>query len=436
MMVEQLDGKTKKDLAFLAKLKQVDGWHRMTKAGLVSALRRILAVERQRQQAENDADRVSKATESLLVNAGNSVVRTAMIQQYRRQSKQQLIAAARQKGITNWRALRKEELVQTLVRLALAGEVATSNPAVANGHATVRALNRRTNGLATENPVGRLQESSAPTSPVELPKPERKDRIVALVRDPYWLHVYWELTQQSIQRTQAALGPEWYSAKPNLRLIDVTSEDTTNCSEVVTRDVPIHGGVNNWYLEAVNPPRSFRVDIGYLTQRGRFFTLARSNIVRTPRPGISHQIDGNWQSVQDECERIYAMSGGFDPNVGTAELRQLFEEQLRRPLSSGSLGEYGAGALANAGRAGFHFELDAELIVYGRTDPAAFVTVQNAPVQLRPDGTFTLRFSLPEGRQIIPGVARTANGLEERTVILAIERNTKELEPMVHDGQD
>lgn len=434
MMVEQLDGKKKKDLAFLAKLKQVNGWHRMTKASLVNALRRILAGERQHPLVDTAADRGNSLSDPPLAGARHNGSRGAMIQQFRSQSKQQLIAAARQNGITNWRTLRKEELVQILARLALASDSANGRPVVANGHAAVRALNRRTNGLA-DHAVDR-REDSTPAAPDDLPKRERKDRIIALVRDPYWLHVYWELTQQSIQRTQAALGPEWYSAKPNLRLLDVTSEDTTNCSELVARDVPIHGGVNNWYLEVPHPPRSFRVDIGYLTQRGRFFTLARSNIVRTPRPGISHQIDGNWQSVQDECERIYAMSGGFDPNAGTAELRQLFEEQLRRPMSSGTLGEYGAGALEDAGRAGFHFELDAELIVYGRTDPAAFVTVQNAPVQLRPDGTFTLRFSLPEGRQIIPGVARTANGLEERTVILAIERNTKELEPMVHDGQD
>ena len=44
-----------------------------------------------------------------------------------------------------------------------------------------------------------------------------------------------------------------------------------------------------------------------------------------------------------------------------------------------------------------------------------------------------MRFSLPDSRQIIPAVAASADGVEERTIVLAIERNTKHLEPMIHE---
>jgi hypothetical protein len=47
-----------------------------------------------------------------------------------------------------------------------------------------------------------------------------------------------------------------------------------------------------------------------------------------------------------------------------------------------------------------------------------------------------MRFSLPEGRQIIPAVATSPDGVEERTIVLAVERNTKHLEPMIKDGND
>jgi hypothetical protein len=57
-------------------------------------------------------------------------------------------------------------------------------------------------------------------------------------------------------------------------------------------------------------------------------------------------------------------------------------------------------------------------------------------VQLRTDGTFTVRFSMPDSRQIIPAVASSADGIEERTIVLAVERNTKELEPMIHDNNE
>jgi hypothetical protein len=81
----------------------------------------------------------------------------------------------------------------------------------------------------------------------------------------------------------------------------------------------------------------------------------------------------------------------------------------------------------------FFFEIDAKLIVFGRTDPAAHLTLNNDPIKLNPDGTFRMTFNLPDSRQIIPAVAASADGVEERTIVLAVERNTKHLDPMIHD---
>ena len=50
-------------------------------------------------------------------------------------------------------------------------------------------------------------------------------------------------------------------------------------------------------------------------------------------------------------------------------------------------------------------------------------------VSLRPDGTFTVRFRLPDSRQVIPCVATSPDGGEERLIVLAIERNTRRMDP-------
>ena len=113
----------------------------------------------------------------------------------------------------------------------------------------------------------------------------QKDRIVVLTRDSYWLHAYWELSRTTLARAQAALGQDWHAARPILRLMDVSSEDTTSAAERHVRDIPIHGGVNNWYIDVIEPPRSYRIDIGYLSRRGKFYVLARSNVVTTPKAG-------------------------------------------------------------------------------------------------------------------------------------------------------
>ena len=233
-------------------------------------------------------------------------------------------------------------------------------------------------------------------APRDLPAGYGKDRIVVMVRDPYWLHCYWELTRQAIQRAEAALGQDWHASKPILRILDVSSRGPNGAGEKAVRDIDIHGGCNNWYIDVNNPPCSFRIDIGYLSRSGRFYVLARSNVVSTPRAGVSDVLDQNWADIDaKKADRIFAMSGGFDPiGAGSSlELKELFEERLRRPLHSPAVTSFGSGHLMSAPKSRqFWFQLDAELIVYGATEPNARVTLQGQPVKLRNDGTFTMRF--------------------------------------------
>jgi hypothetical protein len=356
-------------------------------------------------------------------------------------SKKALVVMARAHGLAGWHAMRKDELVAAMVavnrKMRRKARAASARPQPQ----LAAARNTSANGTSAEEVVERSKfDVGIPTKdlsakvPKDLPTGYGKDRIVCMVRDPYWLHCYWELTRQAIQRAEAALGQDWHGSKPMLRLLDVSNRDITNTAESVIKDIDIHGGCNNWYIEVSKPPRSFRVDIGYLSRHGQFYVLARSNVVTTPRAGVSDLIDENWADLDSKkADRIYAMSAGFDPTASSLELKQLFEERLRRPMGSPAVTSFGSGALHLGKQRRFWFHLDAELIVYGATEPNARVTLQGEPVKLRSDGTFTMRFSLPDSRQIIPANAVSPDGVEERTVVLAVERNTKELEPLVHD---
>jgi hypothetical protein len=377
-------------------------------------------------------------------------------------SKKDLLEMARKKGIVGWHAMNKEELVEALAHLTLKSTSKPNGSHKVNGTHKINGLHksniaergRKTSHARAQSAVARDTSSEekvesskfdvgVPTRdlsakvPKDLPAGYGKDRIVVMVRDPYWLHSYWELTRNAIQRAEAALGQEWHTARPILRVLDVSSNGTTSTSESTVRDIDIHGGCNNWYIDVQNPPRSYRVDIGYLSRAGRFYVLARSNVVSTPRAGVSDVIDENWSDIDSKkADRIYAMSGGFDPSASSLELKQLFEERLRRPLGSPAVTSFGSGGFPLGKGRKFWFQLDAELIVYGATEPNSRVTLQGEPVKLRPDGTFTMRFSLPDSRQIIPAVATSPDGVEERTIVLAVERNTKQLEPMIHDGNE
>lgn len=353
-------------------------------------------------------------------------------------SKKALAGMARVQGIAGWHAMRKDQLIRALASSAKKTKTASATQPVAQARRPAasdprssrsRDRNGKHNGHSKSNPA-----PIAPGAARPLPHGCDKDRIITMVRDPFWLHVYWELSRSTLTRAQAALGQEWHTARPILRISDVTSDDATPASEQHVRDIPIHGGVNNWYVDVSSPCRSYRVDIGYLSRRGKFYVLARSNVVTTPKAGTSDMFDQNWAGMERDCERIFHQSGGNGHAGLHSALRDLFEERLRRPMNSQSLQGL-ASAFTPIGKK-FHFEVDAELVVFGSTEPNAKVTLQGEPVQVRADGSFTVRFGLPDARQIIPAVATSVDGVEERTIVLAVERNTKELEPTIHDANE
>lgn len=365
---------------------------------------------------------------------------------------------AKRRGVAGWHAMRKDQLIKALVRMARAKAAQNGHATGKNGHlpkpvtrreSPTAAVAAKANGRAQEpiakprNPqmLRKLAEAKAKLTKykdlAQLSNGDAngpvKDRLVVMVRGPHWLHAWWQLSRHSVTRAQAALAQEWHAARPVLRLYEVSVGATTSSAERPVRDIEVHGGVHDWYIDVKEPPQSHRLDIGYLAPSGKFFGLARSNTVTTPKSGASDSIDENWTEVSENFDKIFAMSGGYESHAA-GELQELFEERLRRPMGSPMVTQYGAGieSLLPKKR-GFHFEVDAELLVFGSTEPDAHVTLQGEPVKLRPDGTFTMRFSLPNCRQVIPAVAATRDGFEQRTVVLAVERNTKTMEPLLRD---
>ncbi len=67
---------------------------------------------------------------------------------------------------------------------------------------------------------------------------------------------------------------------------------------------------------------------------------------------------------------------------------------------------------------------DAELIIYGATEPDATVTIAGRPVQLNPDGTFRFHLSFQDGLIDFPILAIAADGEQSRSVHMTFTRET------------
>lgn len=72
----------------------------------------------------------------------------------------------------------------------------------------------------------------------------------------------------------------------------------------------------------------------------------------------------------------------------------------------------------------FWFKVNAELIIYGSTEPDAQVTLGGRPIRLRDDGSFSFRFSLPDGDFELPALAVKADGSDQRAARLQFQRTT------------
>lgn len=277
--------------------------------------------------------------------------------------------------------------------------------------------------------------SSAPNP--ALPTEYGKDRVVVLVRDPHWIHCYWELTRQTMNRAQTALGQEFEGAQTALRLVKLGDRDC-GLGEQIVREFHLPDGARNWYVDVPEPGTDYCVDVGYRSKNGRFYCMGRSNAVSTPRVAWGDQVENAWAEQDNrDAERLFALSGGLQPHAGSAELRHFFEEKLGHNPGSPTVTSLGSGGFGFLGKErNFTFTLDADLVVHGSTEPSAKVTFQGEPIPLRPDGTFSLRFRLADGRHIMPAVSVSCTGMEERTIVLAIERNTKTLEPVVHEEEE
>jgi uncharacterized protein len=364
-------------------------------------------------------------------------------------SHKDLAQMAKRGGVRGWHSMRKDQLVKALLT-ASDSKAKPSSSSSTKATPARRSLqnkpasrqeSRKSNGRVQRHLTqirAKLERFKNLSSEGNKSKAKKmKERIVVMVRDPYWLHAYWEIKRRSVERVQAAMSQDWHTARPYLRLLEVHDGGTSTTSERVVRDIQVHGGVCNWYVHVDKSPASYRLELGYLGTAGRFYPLVRSNVVTTPEPGSSDVIDENWIDVAENFDKIYAMSGGYSPDNNSLELQELFEERLRRPMGSPMVTRYGSGnpGLLATPR-NFKFEVDAEMIVYGITNPDTHVSLRGEPVKIRPDGTFTVRMSLPNQRQVIPVVASSANGAEQRTIVLAVERNTKVMEPVVREANE
>ena len=235
-----------------------------------------------------------------------------------------------------------------------------------------------------------------------------------MVKDPWWLFAYWEIQPATERSARGQLLPhEVAGLQSILRVYDVTDGDGTPPLSQRSCDISLSGLATNWYIHTNAPGRSFLVEIGLLTNTGRFLPLARSNRVSAPRFGPSDVIDEAWMTTDEAYWKLFGVSAGIGIGSSPTAWSNLMPQQFFS-------GNWSSANLFGAGRQsvvrGFWCRVNTDLVIHGATDPKATVMIQGQAVMVRKDGTFSLRLALPEGTQTITIDVTSPDGRQMKTV--------------------
>lgn len=241
------------------------------------------------------------------------------------------------------------------------------------------------------------------------------------------------------------------TSTPTLVPADFTSQETTADFATIPVDVPF-GKLMEVFRTATKEHTSLSRAIHELRENGQ---QDLPDPMTTP--------DLKWTPEQqeamaalisvDELRRVW---------MGSLEITELIRRQIARGVSSGEVSSYASGpgsptsarlwesvssgSFSSAGEASwsspsgswetapgnegfpgrsFWFNVNAELIIYGATEPDAAVTIGGRPIRLRGDGTFSYRFALPDGRYALPVVATSSDKVEQRSAGLEFGRHSE-----------
>ena len=245
--------------------------------------------------------------------------------------------------------------------------------------------------------------------------------IVLLVRDPYWLFSYWEVSLPRIEEARRELGNEFGSSKSILRVYDVTGVIFDGSNAHSSFDITLENLVRSWYLSVTAPEKTWIVDIGVLAPSGKFIVLARSNAMATPADSMSNADYEEWMD-SSESWRMYRKKTGKKAGGGIDGVYDA--EERARDASSAGVSSLSSPVKYEKKPSAFWMRVGTELIVYGATEPDALVTINNSPVRLNADGSFTTRFALTDGLHTLDIVGRSASGKYKKTYKIRVTQET------------
>ena len=288
------------------------------------------------------------------------------------------------------------------------------------------------------NSIPNQQLSATPTSV------DAKTNLVFLPRDPEWAYVFWHISEADREKAKS-LGAN----KLCLRLYDVTGAKDGNFNQGTLREIAVDSYSTEWYLPIPVSDRDYKVELGY-RYGFKWMSLAFSSAGHVPNSQPSEQIldkfvpfnlespaetnlaitNSDDTEINGLHERLYQVATDYTKRsrAGSEEFMENNSKYTPNPSQNDSGAGLWASGLNESGvgisNRSFWLVADAELIVYGATDPSANLTIGDEKVPLASDGTFRLQVPFRDGLQNYEIKATDSLGEQNRSITMRFNRDT------------
>ena len=403
------------------------------------------------------------------------------VSRYSRMRKVELVEAIKQKQIAAGVRMASPGAVEPMNGKIQAEAAKYADPAMGQAQYDMHSDGRMaagTSAVATAVAPSMAMLATVDDGLGDLPGGYGESRIMLLPRDPQWAYAYWDIPNEHKQELRNQGG-----SRLALRFYDVTDIDINSQSPHSLQQYECGEVAREWYLPVPVSDRDYSIEVGYICDDGRWLVLSRSAPIRVPPVYPSDWVEDRFVTVDWSADlrgRTVAqlvspsqkagaagIAGAAGTAGATAETNPLYAQmsELARsteaqrvagslfgsmhqvpqqavssfvfpsgaglwalPTASG-VNMSGAGLFASAPPAKprkFWLVADAELIVYGATEPDATVTVDGEPIELSSDGTFRFQMSFQDGMIRYPIVAVAKDGEQTRSIHMDFERKTLE----------
>ena len=261
-----------------------------------------------------------------------------------------------------------------------------------------------------------------PAAEADIPSGYGKTESYLLPKDPAWLFLFWEITQNTLDCIKQQYSEETLKqARTIIRLHDVTDValfDGTN--SVCHYDMPVIFEARSWYINAPQTGRAYIADLGYLTADGQFILVSRSNQTALPPGHISNVIDDKWMIVEGDFQKLLKLAGADYIGLGASERMQVVGQRwkLTELTPSGAPSSWSSFSLHldKVEDEDIWLKADCEIIIYGSASKNAIVSINGKDIELK-EGKFSIRQHLPAGSVVdLPIHARNAKGDKTRHI--------------------